>query len=1135
MQCDYCYVLSRNICEKGTSLLMDATIAKSTFDNIVRMAESKGITSVRIIFSGGEPLLNWGVIEKTIKSANRTYKGRVQFRWFLNTNGTLITPQIANVLNHENVEVHVSLDGPDERSNIHRRFKNGAPVFERIISSLDILHQSNCNIQFNACLTPANINSLDKLVDLSGIYGVVAINLTLINQAANHPFQIRIEDAAQKVIEALGYASQRNITISGAWMQAISGDGWIEPSLDTIPYLVVDTSGKVALLPYHDKALGSVGQLEQLLSSPGYHAALSDWRVECSTCKDCELGAVCGCYLKAMEMYHTGGNRGADSSECQFVHSILDRLVGPGLRNKKKGDSLAMALSTQLKVKKIDLVPYIIHQLTGKGIVATQELLELLNCFKEPASSSVLYERYLVSNLRPTIVRLRMLHYLNPVDTDEELNWLENRSNLNDKEKLTTDHFYTYFPLECQVPARQLTDILETAYHLLLSKGFSSFNRKVLIHICRDRSEFKQFWGDAPLPDWPKAFVATGRILVVDAYKLTNLDRNSTGFLKGMVHELLHVFLRQLHCHLPMWFEEGLCEYFSQPFNPVTFKILAESKGIYGIPELSLFSKHSLLDLDDAPVRENICYRQSHAFVAYLVSVFGERKLLEFVWGNELGKDWSELFRRLYGMTLAQCEKAWLKSVGFNEGTGEAYSFVYRKLRASKNLRIVNTGNICLFYNAFNGSSLLATPDLIELMNFFEEGKTINATQELYEIPNMELIISNLFFKGLLVFTHTVEHNLPYRKFSRQHIESGGLVNKLRLNVSNMCNMCCAYCYVEQDPSTIGNMSWEVAEEALRQFFNLLQQHKRDRGTIRFFGGEPLLNWSVVDKVLDYVESNPYGDHVDLILNTNGTIVDEEIAAKVSQHKVIVAISVDGIGEVHDKCRKFCSGAGTFKSVDRGLDIYLAQGCRVGLETTIGEHNIDSLLQLIDYVDTKATIFDQCIHLSLQSICMGFKGEDDEQVVEQWVEKIVAAMNYAKHKRVIVEDGMINYSFKALFSRRATGAYCGAMGGEICVQPNGEVHPCGALKMRLGRVDDMAGVFKSGNYRRMVERVVGNIPECKGCDIEAFCAGGCAADAMNSKGDILASKQNCRFESRMFSALLEERLWAAGSVSYNTT
>ena len=123
-----------------------------------------------------------------------------------------------------------------------------------------------------------------------------------------------------------------------------------------------------------------------------------------------------------------------------------------------------------------------------------------------------------------------------------------------------------------------------------------------------------------------------------------------------------------------------------------------------------------------------------------------------------------------------------------------------------------------------------------------------------------------------------------------------------------------------------------------------------------------------------------------------------------------------------------------------------------------------------------------------------------------------------------VSFGMLMFPLNSLLGLKNVGAYCNAVSGEeICIYPNGEVYPCGALKTKMGSIDNFTAIFRSKEYSNLVKRVTGNIPECKGCDIESFCAGGCAADAVIGN-NIFAPTKNCRFEQLFFKSFAIEYL-----------
>ncbi len=94
LNCNYCY-FKRGVQDQVLS-------PKEVLDKII------GIKS--IIFSGGEPLLNFKWIKEflTLAKENKASFDNV----ILFTNGTLLTDEIASFLKEHNVNVNVSLDGP---------------------------------------------------------------------------------------------------------------------------------------------------------------------------------------------------------------------------------------------------------------------------------------------------------------------------------------------------------------------------------------------------------------------------------------------------------------------------------------------------------------------------------------------------------------------------------------------------------------------------------------------------------------------------------------------------------------------------------------------------------------------------------------------------------------------------------------------------------------------------------------------------------------------------------------------------------------------------------------------------------------------------------------------------------------
>lgn len=94
-------------------------------------------TELVVDFYGGEPLLNLPVMKETIRYCREREKDApVHFRFLIATNGTLLTPEVAEELSGSGVEIAISIDGPAEIQNENRPFHDGAGSYDTVRRNL---------------------------------------------------------------------------------------------------------------------------------------------------------------------------------------------------------------------------------------------------------------------------------------------------------------------------------------------------------------------------------------------------------------------------------------------------------------------------------------------------------------------------------------------------------------------------------------------------------------------------------------------------------------------------------------------------------------------------------------------------------------------------------------------------------------------------------------------------------------------------------------------------------------------------------------------------------------------------------------------------------------------------------------
>ncbi|MDQ0495633.1 Cys-rich peptide radical SAM maturase CcpM [Paenibacillus brasilensis] len=156
------------------------------------------------------------------------------------------------------------------------------------------------------------------------------------------------------------------------------------------------------------------------------------------------------------------------------------------------------------------------------------------------------------------------------------------------------------------------------------------------------------------------------------------------------------------------------------------------------------------------------------------------------------------------------------------------------------------------------------------------------------------------------------------------HLLSKGL-NGVALQVTQMCNLRCEYCpysghlYVNRQHSG-KRMPWETAKKAI-DFYIAHSPNSYHIG-LAFYGGEPLLEFELIKKCVNYIENKVNDKKIRFDLTTNATLLTDEMIEFFVKHDFQLLISLDGPEEIHNRFRKFVNGKGSFQKVIHNVRKY---------------------------------------------------------------------------------------------------------------------------------------------------------------------------------------------------------------------
>ena len=378
----------------------------------------------------------------------------------------------------------------------------------------------------------------------------------------------------------------------------------------------------------------------------------------------------------------------------------------------------------------------------------------------------------------------------------------------------------------------------------------------------------------------------------------------------------------------------------------------------------------------------------------------------------------------------------------------------------------------------------------------------------------LENVPESLINKGIIT---TIEEEVKLLKELKEQIRDKQF-QSLYLISSTSCNLDCDYCFYRSSASKSlsqhQNMSFDIAKKALLNFKRIVQDNVKKSDywqQVTFYGGEPLLNKNMLYQAIPFAREN-FDEDTNLVINTNGVLIDKDDIKLFKDNSVEVQISLDGDKEKHDLHRKTQNGDPTYEIVINNMKKILESGVKVLPMITATDDNIDGFSDRIYSIVKELGIDDYAVNVLITN---SFKVNDD------YTDKLAREMLMAyRNFGNIASD----YAFVELYNRllgidkTLSKNSCGSS-RKITVFPNGKVFACQALEKvqqnYMGTLSD--DYIESPNWECWRLRSRFDNDECLKCPSIISCGGGCATGSYNMNGSIFdIDKNNCEYTKKLF-------------------
>ena len=334
------------------------------------------------------------------------------------------------------------------------------------------------------------------------------------------------------------------------------------------------------------------------------------------------------------------------------------------------------------------------------------------------------------------------------------------------------------------------------------------------------------------------------------------------------------------------------------------------------------------------------------------------------------------------------------------------------------------------------------------------------------------------------------------------------VVKALCLHVAHTCNLSCSYCFASQGRyhGDRALMSFEVGKRAMD--FLIENSGTRRNLEVDFFGGEPLMNFDMVKKLVAYCREQEkiHNKNFRFTMTTNGVLIDDDVIDFCNKECHNVVLSLDGRKEVNDRFRKDYAGRGSYDTIvpkfkalvderDPNLDYY-ARG-------TFTSHNLDFAEDVLSIADAG---FDR---LSVEPVtadpgCGYDLTEDDLPKIEAEYDRLTDIMLERKKegKPFTFFHFMVDLDQGPCVVKRLRG--CGAGYEYVAVTPDGDIYPChqfvGKDEFKQGSVLDQS--FNMDIAQKFAGMNIYSRPKCQKCWAKFYCSGGCSAANYNMNHDM---------------------------------
>lgn len=342
------------------------------------------------------------------------------------------------------------------------------------------------------------------------------------------------------------------------------------------------------------------------------------------------------------------------------------------------------------------------------------------------------------------------------------------------------------------------------------------------------------------------------------------------------------------------------------------------------------------------------------------------------------------------------------------------------------------------------------------------------------------------------------------------NIHEKRLPRSVTFQVTDACNLRCTYCYQINKGHHV--MPFEIAKKFVDYLLSADESNTYINPVISpaiildFIGGEPLLEIGLIDRIVDYFldqairRHHPWAKAYLISICSNGVLYFQpEFQAFIKKHRshLSFSISIDGNKKLHDACRIFPDGSGSYDIAIKGVKHYRKfwhgdMGSKMTLAPGNIKYTYEALRNLVELGYTQ--IHANCVYEK------GWNHSYAKIFYSQLKQLADYLIDSEKYKDVYISL-FANYIGQPMPPDNLDN-WCGGTGYMLAVDYKGDIYPClrymadslgnSVPPLIIGNVD--TGIMATPGQRdcvhclKCIDRRTQSTDECFYCPIAQGCS-----------------------------------------------